>query len=175
MTNTQSLCLFHRTHTGNRPFKCTFKGCKFAFISSGDLNKHVRRHMDVIPKPYKCDQCTTAFERAYDLKRHKMRHEMEVDPNQYGFKCEICDKRFARKDQYRNHTYRHLGYKPFLCDCGKSFSDASNFNKHKKIHSNNGPITCDICQKVFKSKVAISKHLVGCSKRRRDSTGSEQK
>lgn len=167
--------LLFRTHTGDRPFKCRFKGCKYSFISSGDLNKHIRRHVDVIPKPYACDQCDTAFERGYDLKRHKMRHEMEQDPNQYGFKCEICQKRFARKDQYRNHTYRHLGYKPFTCECGKSFSDASNFNKHKKIHANEGPITCDTCGKEFRNKVAISKHVTACLKRRRDSIGSDNK
>lgn len=44
-------------------------------------------------KPHQCDQCTTAFTRNHDLKRHKRIH-WAVKP----YPCDGCDKAFSRKD-----------------------------------------------------------------------------
>ncbi|XP_062698784.1 uncharacterized protein LOC109401303 [Aedes albopictus] len=155
-----------RIHTGIRPFKCPFDGCEYAFISSGDLHKHVRRHnqqMNPVQKPHVCSVCGKDFERGYDLKRHSSMHAKD-DPNFHGFSCELCGKMFARKDQYRAHTYRHIGYKPHKCaHCDKTFSDASNYAKHVKVHATDGmELYCHHCEKAFKNKMAISKHVLRC-------------
>ncbi|XP_021711076.1 uncharacterized protein LOC5579351 [Aedes aegypti] len=155
-----------RIHTGIRPFKCPFDGCEYAFISSGDLHKHVRRHnqmLNPVPKPHVCNVCGKDFERGYDLKRHSSMHAKD-DPNFQGFNCELCGKMFARKDQYRAHTYRHIGYKPHKCSqCDKTFSDASNYAKHVKVHAMDGiELFCHHCEKAFKNKMAISKHVLRC-------------
>lgn len=153
-----------RIHTGIRPFKCPFEGCEYAFISSGDLHKHVRRHNQPnVPKPHVCTVCGKDFERGYDLKRHSSMHAKD-DPNFQGFNCELCGKMFARKDQYRAHTYRHIGYKPHKCtQCDKTFSDASNYAKHVKVHAMDGvQLFCHHCEKGFKNKMAISKHVLRC-------------
>ncbi|XP_062561072.1 uncharacterized protein LOC134225213 isoform X2 [Armigeres subalbatus] len=153
-----------RIHTGIRPFKCPFEDCEYAFISSGDLHKHVRRHnQQNVPKPHVCTVCGKDFERGYDLKRHSSMHAKD-DPNFQGFNCELCGKMFARKDQYRAHTYRHIGYKPHKCtQCDKTFSDASNYAKHIKVHAMDGvQLFCHHCEKGFKNKMAISKHVLRC-------------
>ncbi|OTB03974.1 hypothetical protein M426DRAFT_59520 [Hypoxylon sp. CI-4A] len=49
-------------------------------------------------RPFKCDVCTTAFNRNHDLKRHKKIH-LAVKP----FPCTFCDKSFSRKDALKRH------------------------------------------------------------------------
>lgn len=85
------------THSGLKPFKCSHDSCKYSFISSGDLKKHLRRHeknVNPIPRNFSCD-CGKTFERNFDLKRHKLRHLVEMD-KEAGFRCDLCDKVFAR-------------------------------------------------------------------------------
>lgn len=58
------------------------------------LYGHGRHPQTIQPeRPFKCDQCPTAFNRNHDLKRHKRIH-LSVKP----FPCDCCDKSFSRKD-----------------------------------------------------------------------------
>ncbi|XP_053657617.1 LOW QUALITY PROTEIN: uncharacterized protein LOC128706701 [Anopheles marshallii] len=156
-----------RIHTGQRPFKCPVVECSFAFISSGDLHKHVRRHnQQPLPKPHVCDQCGKDFERSYDLKRHKTMHA-KSEPDFKGISCGVCGKIFARQDQFRAHTYRHIGYRPYQCEiCGKAFTDPSNYSKHARLHEMDGvEVVCNFCGRPFKNKSAISKHIFHCQQK----------
>uniref|UniRef100_A0A182WE37 C2H2-type domain-containing protein n=1 Tax=Anopheles minimus TaxID=112268 RepID=A0A182WE37_9DIPT len=156
-----------RIHTGQRPFKCPVVECSFAFISSGDLHKHVRRHnQQPQPKPHVCDQCGKDFERSYDLKRHRTMHA-KSEPDFKGISCGVCGKVFARQDQFRAHTYRHIGYRPYQCEiCGKAFSDPSNYSKHARLHEMDGvEVVCNFCGRPFKNKSAISKHIFHCQQK----------
>lgn len=44
-------------------------------------------------RPFKCNECTQAFNRNHDLKRHQRIH-LAIKP----FGCDDCEKRFSRKD-----------------------------------------------------------------------------
>ncbi|KAL2758581.1 hypothetical protein ACRALDRAFT_1075119 [Sodiomyces alcalophilus JCM 7366] len=60
---------------------------------------HGRHPQSLQPeRPFKCDQCPTAFNRNHDLKRHKRIH-LSVKP----FPCDCCDKSFSRKDALKRH------------------------------------------------------------------------
>ena len=52
------------------------------------------------------------------------------------FKCEICEKNFARSDSLSAHMTKHAGVKPFKCEiCEKHFTRSSGLSEHiKKIH-----------------------------------------
>ncbi|KAH9509719.1 hypothetical protein Btru_044331 [Bulinus truncatus] len=53
-------------------------------------------------KHVKCDECGKMFTDNYKLNRHKLIHTGEKP-----FKCQYCQKCFARKDKYMPHLKRH--------------------------------------------------------------------
>ena len=50
-----------RTHTGEKPYKCHYEGCDYAFTTNGGLTVHLRTHTG--EKPYKCtyEGCDYAY------------------------------------------------------------------------------------------------------------------
>lgn len=89
-----------RIHTGDKPFKCTFPNCSYAFRASGDLHKHMRRHNESereAQRKHVCMTCGRAFERLYDLRRHKLTHVVQEGEDFDGYQCEHCPAKFARK------------------------------------------------------------------------------
>ena len=73
------------------------------------------------------------------------------------YKCNICEKAFARNSLLAQHKYMHTGEKPYHCDiCGKSFSFECNLVRHKNSHTSEKPFRCESCKKSF----AQNSHLV---------------
>ena len=61
-----------RTHTGERPYVCTFKDCGKRFAAKGNLNDHIKRHLG--DKQHKCTLCQKAFVNKYELKVHRRKY-----------------------------------------------------------------------------------------------------
>lgn len=59
-----------RTHTREKPFKCTH--CGAAFSQSGILNEHLRIHFG--KNIYKCNECTETFQYFRDFDDHRNQH-----------------------------------------------------------------------------------------------------
>ena len=61
-----------RTHTGEKPYQCTWKECGWKFARSDELTRHYRKHTGV--RPFHCCLCDRAFSRSDHLSLHMKRH-----------------------------------------------------------------------------------------------------
>ncbi|KAJ2161407.1 hypothetical protein GGF46_001502 [Coemansia sp. RSA 552] len=66
-----------RKSTGNLCLECHWDGCSVSRTKRDHITSHVRVHVPL--KPYKCTQCTKAFKRPQDLKKHEKTHSDAAD------------------------------------------------------------------------------------------------
>ena len=111
-------------HKKLKPFKCEI--CKNKFARKTQLNGHIRVVHEKT-KHHKCTMKKCNF--AADTTRNLKVHISEVHEGNKPFKCEICNKSFARKSHLEQHWNRKNN-----CQKSSSFSAKLKVSSTVKFH-----------------------------------------
>ncbi|KAI4494414.1 hypothetical protein M0802_008906 [Mischocyttarus mexicanus] len=160
------LKVHERSHTGQRPYRCTHPKCKKSFSTGYSLKAHLRTHTG--EKPYKCsdEACNKSFKTSGDLLKHVRTHTGERP-----FMCpfEGCGRSFTTSNIRKVHVRTHTGERPYKCTqpkCGKAFASATNYKNHIRIHSGEKPYVhtqekpfeCKLCLKRYRQSSTLVMH-----------------
>lgn len=85
---------------------------------------------------YICRYCPERF----PFKISRKRHEIHIHTLQYPFTCELCDKKFIVKFEFKRHLERHMEGKRLSCSrcqtCGQHFTKRKLLERHVCANSN---------------------------------------
>ena len=70
-------------------------------------------------------------------------------------KCDVCEKAFRTMSNMIRHYQKHTGERPHECvECGQAFAQKYSLQQHMiHRHSEEKRFQCEICDKLFKTKV----------------------
>ena len=162
-----------RTHTGERPFKCTECPATYRQIAA------LRDHMDIHDsKSYNCSICNQTFNKRQHMRTHRRKHlainaaRMYKKPNRsrkrivlqrkekevQDYACEFCNNISNTWTDYKSHLeLQHK--KRFACQfCTSRFTTRNLLQDHERIHTGERPFKCSQCEKTFNTQSSRRAH-----------------
>ncbi|RCN51853.1 zinc finger, C2H2 type [Ancylostoma caninum] len=82
-----------RTHSGEKPYCCSWEGCEWKFARSDELTRYIYNYLK---------SSHGKFPRQLWIQRHKRKHTGDRP-----FQCSLCDRAFSRSDHLSLHMKRH--------------------------------------------------------------------
>ena len=131
-----------RTHTGEKPFRCTEKDCSFALSSSTSLKNHIAMHRG--EKTHKCTwkRCDYAAITKQAVKEHYKRTQRKETTSATGQIVRPNLLRAKTEATYRIHKVK----RPYGCDwpsCSYAARTSDQLKDHKLTHTKQRDFKCD--------------------------------
>ncbi|OWF45176.1 uncharacterized protein LOC110457344 [Mizuhopecten yessoensis] len=157
--------------------------CGKNFVSSSNLNKHMKVHGE---KTCICHICSKRFHYVEYLRVHlegfhNKKHQFQCSEcgkiltskpgltshvkqfhsdEKEAHPCPTCGKIFSQKGNMKTHMYSHTKERGFQCTfCTKAFKYPDQLNRHKLIHTMQNKLECDHCDKKFTKLYDLKKHF----------------
>ncbi len=133
---------------------CTDCGSRFARFYQ--LRRHIKSSHTNETKNVVCPQCNDVLSSEKSLYSH-----VRVMHKDTRYLCHICDKRFAKRDDLKEHSMvEHRDVVLAKCeDCDEEFETQTLLRKHRiKVHKDR-PFTCEHCDQTFTTNDHLTRHI----------------
>ncbi|KAK7077452.1 hypothetical protein SK128_017916 [Halocaridina rubra] len=164
-----------RTHTGEKPFGCTF--CAYQASTKSNLTKHVLVRMENASysnSGRRGEQGQIGALVTYNPTMYHSALPDSVTVASAGGGCKIHRCPYCSYSSYvstnlQNHMRTHTGEKPYPCPkCSYSATTKDNLKKHIFIHTGEKPFPCSLCSYSTTTKGYLKRHVLAVHS---DSTG----
>ena len=131
--------------------KCFCSKCGKQCNTLSTLDRHMYTHWE--DKKHICRTCGEAFTFEGEWKQHRFKHCRVA-----MFPCTHCIKRFKREGELVKHLKVHEN-KTYSCSsCKYTTQDPRNLKQHEKVHTDDLPYLCTVCNHVFKHWMQRKRH-----------------